>query len=312
MTDKAIPVDLYKKHRPRRFKDMVGQSEIVGQFEEWLTNDRVPNAILLVGPSGVGKTTLARIVKNELGCSKSDYQEINAADSRGIDTVRDISVRIHLSPMGGGKARVWIIDEAAKLTGDAQTALLKVLEDGPPHAYFFLCTTDPQKLLKTIITRCTELKFRALTKDELLGLLSVVAAKENNALSANVAERIAEAADGSARKALVLLHQVMGLANEEEQLNAVQKSDSRRQAIELARILMNERTPWPKVVEILNGVDEEPESLRRMILSYYQKVLLGGGPKAPRAAELIERFADNYYDVGRAGLVLACWGSLRK
>ena len=312
MSDKVTPVDLYKKHRPRRFKDMVGQPEAMGQMEEWLKNDRVPNSVLFTGPSGCGKTTAARILKNELRCSKADFQEINVADSRGIDTIRDVSVRVNLSPIGGGKSRVWIFDEIHRGTGDFQSAALKILEDGPSHAYFFLCTTDPQKLLKTIITRCTELKFRALTKDELLGLLSVVAAKENNALSANVAERIAEAADGSARKALVLLHQVMGLANEEEQFNAVQKSDSRRQAIELARILMNERTPWPKVVEILNGVDEEPESLRRMILGYYQKVLLGGGPKAPRAAELIERFADNYHDVGRAGLILACYESLRK
>lgn len=305
-------IDLYKKHRPTRFKDLVGQPQAVAQLEEWLSNGRVPNAVLFTGGSGVGKTTAARILAHRLGCtSRSDCQEINVAESRGIDAIRDIMDRMWLAPMSGSGYRVWILDECAKLTSDAQGAALKMLEDGPSHARFFLCTTDPQKLLKTVITRCAVLSFRALTEGELEVVLDGVIAKENVRVPESVRNRIAEVADGSARKAIVLFQQIMGLASEAEQLDAVQRSDSRRQAIDLARALMDPKTPWLKVAEILNGVDEEPESLRRMILAYYNRVLLGGGAKANRAAELISRFMYHYFDSGRAGLVLSCWESLR-
>lgn len=304
--------DLYKKHRPTRFKDLVGQPQVVAQMEEWLANKRVPNAVLLTGASGCGKTTAARILANKLGCtSRSDCQEINVAESRGIDMIRDVMERMTLSPMSGsGGRRVWIMDEVARMTSDAQSAALKMLEDGPRHAFFFLCTTDPQKLLRTIITRCTELKFRALTESELAEVLDDVVTKEAAKVGAAVVQKIAEMADGSARKALVLLHQVMGLPAE-EQLDAVQRSDSKRQAIELARALMDPRTQWSKVVELLKSLDEPPESLRHMILGYYQSVMLSGGVKANRAAELIAKFQFNTFDSGKPGLALMCYESLR-
>lgn len=303
--------DLYKKHRPVRFRDLVGQPQAVSQMEQWLKDGRVPNAVLLTGPSGVGKTTAARILVRRLGCSSFDCQEINAAESRGIDTIRDMGERMHLAPLGGGGARVWIIDECQKLTGDAQSSALKMLEDGPEHAHFFLCTTDPQKLLKTIVTRCTELKFRALDEAELLVVQKRVLDEEGVNVLPPVLKKIAECAEGSARKAVVLLQQVMGLESEDEQLAAVEKADSRRQAIELARALMDPKTQWSRVADVLKNLDDEPESLRRMILGYYQSVLLGGGIKANRAAELISRFQYNVFDSGKPGLTLMCYESLR-
>ena len=303
--------DLYKKHRPARFKDMVGQPQVVSQMEQWLADGRVPNAVLLTGPSGCGKTTAARILVRRLGCSKFDCQEINAAESRGIDMIRDLASRMHLAPLGGSGARAWIIDECQKLTGDAQSSALKILEDGPEHAHFFLCTTDPQKLLKTIVTRCTELKFRALTEAELQTVLCRVIEEESIAVELSVIAKIAECAEGSARKAVVLLQQVMGLSTKQAQLAAVEKADSRRQAIELARALMDPKTQWAKVADVLRNLDDEPESLRRMILGYYQSVLLGGGAKANRAAELISKFQFNIFDSGKPGLTLMCYESLR-
>src|SRR5690606_3369465 len=108
----------------------------------------IPHAMLFTGPSGCGKTTLARILRVKLRCSDNDFQEINAADFRGIDSIRSMRQQVGAAPLGGD-SRIWLIDEAHSMTADAQNAFLKLLEDTPRHVYFFLATTDPQKLKKT-------------------------------------------------------------------------------------------------------------------------------------------------------------------
>ena len=99
--------ELYKKHRPASFDNVIGQDEAVRSLSEFVKNNKIPHAILFTGPSGVGKTTLARILKDHLGCGDPDFQEINTADFRGIDTVREIRQRMGLAPMFG-KSRVWL------------------------------------------------------------------------------------------------------------------------------------------------------------------------------------------------------------
>ena len=159
--------ELYKKHRPKNLKRVFGQSVAIGTLKPLIEAKQVPHSLLLTGPSGCGKTTLARILVKELKCAKADFMEVNCADFRGIDTVRDIRTRMMQAPIGGD-CRVWLIDEAHMLTSAAQTAFLKMLEDTPDHIYFFLATTHPQKLLKTIKTRCTEIKLKEMTAKYLI------------------------------------------------------------------------------------------------------------------------------------------------
>src|SRR5437773_2031788 len=128
--------ELYKKHRPRKFADVVGQPRAVAALESMVAAGEVPHSVLFAGPSGTGKTTLARILARELGCGKN-FKEINAAESRGIDSIREVQSVMGLAPMGG-KCRVWLWDEAHRLTPDSQSALLKTLEDTPSHVYFML------------------------------------------------------------------------------------------------------------------------------------------------------------------------------
>jgi len=300
-------MELYKKHRPKRFKQVVGQRDAVKTLEKLLKDkDSFPHCILLTGPSGCGKTTLARILQNKLSCGDHDFTEVDCADFRGIDMVRDIRQRMHLAPMSG-KCRIWLIDEAHQLTGEAQNALLKMLEDTPQHVYFMLATTDPAKLKKTIKTRATEIKVDPLAKLDMQELLATIADKESLEISERVAALICDVADGSARKALVLLNQIAKVEDEDEQLKLIRSSDSQEQAITIARSLMAKGMTWKSMAKVLKGVDEDPEQLRRMVLGYATTIMLSGGPLTPLAFLVINEFRDPFYDIGRPGLVAACY-----
>lgn len=297
-------MELYKKYRPKLFRDIVGQSGAVKTLKGLLESNKFPHTLLLTGPSGTGKTTLARILQKKLKCGDADYVEINVAESRGIDTVREIQQRIGASPLMG-ECRIWMLDECARWTMDAQSALLKTLEDTPSHVYFILATTDPDKLLKTIVTRCTEVKVRALTPAELEAMLQSVVTKESIMVSKPVLEAIAEAADGSARKALVILHQIMALS-EVDQLEQIQKENSKKNTQDLVKAMLDPKKKWEDISQLIQVVEqgsEDYESIRRRILGY-AKAFMKIPAKMPWAKLILSEFDKNWYDCGWAGLWL--------
>lgn len=307
--------ELHRKYRPRTFAEVVGQHEVIAVLRSKLNDSEVPHALLFAGPSGCGKTTLARILAKELDCSAHDLQEINAADSRGIDTIREIQQRLGLSPLAG-KCRVWLIDESHRLTSDAQAALLKMTEDTPSHAYFMFATTDPDKMLTTLRSRCTRIDVRPLNREELGKLvLSTAVAEGKEDLPEEVVEKIVEAANGSARMAQNLLNKVIGLENGEA-LNVIEREDTKKQAIELCRLLFKESVKWPEIAAMIKALmpelEKDPESFRRMVLGYANSVALGGGKSMRRAAAVINAFQTNWYDCGKVGLTAACLDFLRE
>lgn len=298
-------MEIYKKYRPKTLAQVVGQPDAVKVLSSFGVG-KVPQVILFSGPSGCGKTTLARIMTAVVNCGDRDFQEVNAAENRGIDLVRDIQKSSTKKPISGD-SNVWIIDECQKLTGDAQSAFLKILEDTPRKAYFFLCTTDPAKLQKAIITRCTQVRVKEVADGPMADLLKKVVAKEKLKVSEEVIDKIVTVAGGSPRQALVILNAVMNVAGDREQSELVQKSDFAADGIALARALANPRVGWPDVKTILANLRDNEEGTRRLILGYFANAIVGNMKDAKRAAFILDRFQSPFYDTGWPGLVLACY-----
>lgn len=310
MQDAQQPTELYKRFRPRTLGEVRGQTIITDQLEKMLTAKRLPHSLMFTGGSGVGKTTVARILARRLECSKIDFHELNCSETRGIDDIRAIGNRMSGACLGG-KSRIWLIDEAHGITRDAQQALLKMIEDTPSHVYFFICTTEPAKLLKTIHTRCTEFKFKELDSSMMLVLLKEIVIKAKLSIREVVLKAIVEAAEGSARSALVILDQIQGITNEKEQFAGVAAADYKTVAIDVARMLMKPNASWAEISKVIKPCTEDPESVRRCVLGYASAILRNGKADA-RAAEIIEAFWENWFDVGAAGLTLSCWNLCAK
>lgn len=303
-------MELYLKYRPKSLGSVVGQKAAVETLQKLIDKKKIPHAMLFTGPSGCGKTTLARIVKTEVGCGDRDFTELNCADFRGVDAVREIRNQMSLSPLKG-KSRVWLIDECHQLTKDAQNALLKMTEDTPKHVYFFFATTDPGKIIATLKNRCTEIKVKLLSTAELSAMVKSVAKAEKLSLAGEVVERLVEVAEGSARRALVILNQIADIEDSDDQLKAIESSDAKTVGIDIARLLFKPGARWPEMAKILKTVEDEPESIRYIILGYARSILLSCNPKmTPRAFNLIQIFGDNFYDSKQAGLAAACFEAM--
>lgn len=210
-----------------------------------------------------------------------------------------------LSPIGG-RCRVYLFDEAHALTKDAQTALLKMLEDPFPHVYFMLCTTDPVKLIPTIRTRCTAVTLSLMSEEAIGRALRRAAKLASFKLTKEVGEKIIACSDGSGRKAIVLLDSIQNIEDEEEQLQAIEKGDIKKDAFAIAQGMFR-GMKWPEMAAILKTMEQDPEGYRHMILSYAATVLLGGGKTATLAAAIIDIFARPFFDSKKPGLIAACY-----
>jgi len=473
---------LHLEYRPRTFDEVVGNEGVVTSLKSILERDEGrPHSFLFSGPSGCGKTTLARIIKSELKCSDRDFSELNMANTRGIEAIREMVVNSKYSPVKGS-CKIYLLDECFakgsfvntpsgskkieniqkgdsvyslsgvdkvsntfvnkvvldrvvklrfsngsvvhstkehlfftndgwkksidlqtndlifgfdsdllkesnqsgwnqsrieksyivrskenekvervrvesievykrggnersfqsiigdkernqgfvefydlevenhpsyfvnnlpvhnchKLTSDAQHAVLKILEDTPKHVYFILCTTEPERLLNTIRTRCTKFQVSSLTKRKLSSLIKFVLEEENiEGISDKVVSEIVKVSEGSPRNALVLLDSVIDLSSEEEMISTVVDFSVKKEVvIDLCRGLLEGKS-WKTIGKILSGIDDEPEKVRYAVLGWMNTVLLKS--ENDRAALVITNFLDSFMYTGKAGLTLACY-----
>jgi DNA polymerase III subunit gamma/tau len=199
---------LYRKYRPQEFTEVRDQDHIVKVLEGAIKKGEIPHALLFSGTRGTGKTTLARIFAKAIGTSTVDLYEIDAASNRGIDDIRELKEAVHTSPFES-KYKVYIIDEVHMLTKEAFNALLKTLEEPPAHVIFILATTEEEKLLDTILSRCQVFRFRSPSRAVLAETVTDIAKKEGFTLAPDAADLIAIAADGSFRDALGVTQKVI-------------------------------------------------------------------------------------------------------
>lgn len=297
-------IEFYKKYRPGTLKDFAGNDSLVSSLMALLETNSLPHTILFHGPSGCGKTTLARILSEALGIQEIDYAEYDSANFRGIDTARQIREGMLYPPISG-KFKMVVLDEAHKLTNDAQNALLKPLEDTPPHLYFILCTTNPEKLIKAIRTRCASYEVKSL-EPRVMGpkVLLPVCKKEGLHVSKEVLKAICRSSAGSSREALQLLYKVSKVENEEDQLNLCKSSVDEAEEVNLAKaILAND---WQTCAKAIKSIEESAvESVRIGILRYLQAVLLNGGDLGVFAKMCA--FEKDSLTNGKAQLTLACF-----
>ena len=236
------------KYRPDSLSKVIGNKAVIRSIKTLLsTGEDAPHSWLLYGPSGIGKTTVARIIAKELGANDLGIIEKNGADSRKIDDIRELVPYLN-SPNIVSKSLVVILDECHQLTKEAQNALLKSLEEPPSNVYFILCTTDPKKIINTIRTRVKLFEFSQLTHMEMLFLLKSIRLEEGLEISDEGIELIISASKGSARLGLNLLEKCQHISTNMKTLKKLLKSyDSEivsSEAFEAARLIYQNLYPF--------------------------------------------------------------------
>lgn len=298
-------MSLYQKYRPSSLDEMYGNADIISSLKGLLANKKTcPHSFLFHGPTGCGKTSLARIIAKELECMENNVIEIDTAQFRGIDTVRDLRKNCQFTPLGGG-VRVYILDEIHKMTGDAMNALLKILEDTPKHIFFILCTTDPQSLLPTLKGRCNQFQVSVLSDIQLAKLLKKITKAENETITEEIIEQITRDSQGHPRNAVQILEQVLSVPEKQRLKIAKQTAIEQSESIALCRALLSNKG-WGTVKTILTGLKgQDAEGIRRVVLGYATSVLLKSDNEL--AGLVLESFEEPTYNIGFPGIVLACF-----
>ena len=300
----AEKMELYRKYRPQNLSEMVGNEATIKSLKAELENGS--HVFLFTGPAGCGKTTLARIIAKEVGAGDLSIKEINSAENRGIDTAREVQEQMRYNP-SDGDALVWIFDECHQWLAPVQNAFLKAFEDTPEHVYFFLCTTDPQKLIAPLKTRCSIINVKPLTNEEMTYLLKRTARAEKIKMGSEVYERICEIAQGGGRKGLKLLAKVLYLESDEERLEVLKQGEDNEteQSLELCRALCK-NSSLKTLFQLLKETDtSDAEKVRQCVMGYMNSCILKGSVTNEIVATLQAFSSADTYRNGKVALTVA-------
>ena len=323
---------LYLKYRPRTFGEVEGQEHVTRTLKNALALGRVAHAYLFTGPRGTGKTTTARLLAKAVNCLAKDGEkpcnacavcraineermldliEIDAASNTSVEDIRDLRDKVDFRP-GEAQFKVYIIDEVHMLSNAAFNALLKTLEEPPPHVIFVLATTDPQKIPATVISRVQRFDFRRLTLAEITSRLNYIAKNENIKIESAAVDLVARQATGALRDAESLLDQLISYGGDEITLAQVQGllGAGSHQAISDLVARLAEKDVAGGLAIIASAVDNgaDPRQLAREIVEYLRGVMLiqvGSGSSLTQTADAQVEMTERAKQFSRDHLVHA-------
>ncbi len=297
MTQRYLP--LYRKYRPQTFKDLIGQENIVKALSNAINLNKISHAYLLCGPRGTGKTTTARIIAKSLNCAKGptlepcgecpsckditnstpiDVIEIDAASNRKVEDARNILEKIQFVPVNG-RFKIYIIDEVHMLTTEAFNTLLKTLEEPPENVIFILATTEPHKVLDTIISRCQRFDFRRITTEDIVARLQYICEQENISITQDALYTIARSSAGGMRDSLALLDQISVLDADKEissdDVNEMLGRLSFETLFDLSNSILESQTQ--NAIELLDKVynkGNEPFQIITNLIQFFRNMLV--------------------------------------
>lgn len=297
MAQRYLP--LYRKYRPQTFKDLIGQENIVKALSNAINLNKISHAYLLCGPRGTGKTTTARIIAKSLNCKEGptldpcgecpsckdianstpiDVIEIDAASNRKVEDARNILEKIQFVPVNG-HFKIYIIDEVHMLTTEAFNTLLKTLEEPPENVIFVLATTEPHKVLDTIISRCQRFDFRRITTEDIVARLQYICKEEKISITEDALFTIARSSQGGMRDSLALLDQISVLDADKEitsdDVNEMLGRLSFETLFEASESILKADTQ--NAIQLLDKVynkGNEPFQIVSNLIQYYRNVLI--------------------------------------
>lgn len=300
---------LYNKYRPKTFDEVIGQENVVASLKKSIAK-RNAQTYLFHGPSGVGKTTLARICAKELGAMKESIQEVDGATYNGVAEARELSKSMRHTPLFGD-TKVIIMDECHRLSAAAWEALLKSTEEPPTWMYWFFCTTEFKKVIPTIRTRCATYGLKPVNNDNIRDLLVHIMDAEGIKFRRDIMALCANEANGSPRQAISNLEVCIDCKNKEQAAELLASAADAPEAVELARSLLYKRS-WKDAQRLVAGMrDLNAESVRHVMLAYFTNVALSTKTErdAGRAIEIIDVF-ETPFPSGHIGHLVAACGRL--
>ena len=289
---------LYRKYRPQKFEDVVGQKVIVKTLCNAIIHDKITHAYLFAGPRGTGKTSIAKIFAKTINCEHLsnltpcdecisclqfnnkqtvDIIEIDAASNNGVEEIREIKNKVNLVPTNG-KYKVYIIDEVHMLTTAAFNAMLKTLEEPPKNVIFILATTEPHKIPLTILSRCQRYDFKKLSNSEIVNRLQFIVNNEHINVEDGVLDMIAQISNGGMRDSIGLLDQLITYCDDLiklEDVHEINGTINNEQMFELIKTMLSKN--YNDIYKIIDKYNDEGKNLSKIlenIIDYLKDVLI--------------------------------------
>lgn len=306
--DQVLP-PLHLAYRPAKLSEVVGQAHVVQALEKLAAKANAPHAYLFTGPSGTGKTSLARILATKFD---AEIIEIDAATNSGIDAIKDVTASLRYAGLGASRNKFMIIDEAHALSKQAWQSLLKMIEEPPQHVYFVLCTTEAGKVPSTIEGRCASFMLQPIDYEDVLDALERITEEEKLSVPSTVNQMIAQACKGSMRVALVRLQALDGCGEDQARILLEQPLEN-REIIDLCRFLLQDKAPsWGAVVKTLKGLNDPPESIRIVVTNYTSGCLMNArnDKEATRLLNILEAFSVPCNPTDKLAPILIAFGRI--